>query len=335
MRAPDFWAEGRGGLIAAALAPAAAAVAVAGRLRRARTTPTRVAVPVVCVGNLTAGGAGKTPLVMAVCARLAAAGARPHVISRGYRGSLSATGPHRVDPTRHSAAEVGDEPLLMAARRPVWIGRDRLASARAAAAAGADVLVMDDGHQNPSLAKDRSLLAIDAGFGHGNGRVLPAGPLREPLSEGFARADAAVVIGARDRSTADRLTPAGFPTLTATVAPTDEAPDLRNAPVFAFAGIGRPQKFFDTLDQMGARVVGRRAFPDHHAFDDAALRALANAADDAAGQLATTEKDAMRLPAWIRARVAVIPVALRFDPPDAIDAVLAPLIAAPADQSST
>ena len=196
MQAPRFWSNppDRPGLAARHLAPLAWVWAAVTRRRLARPPAARLAAPVVCVGNVTAGGAGKTPVVIALAQRLAAQGVAVHVVSRGHGGSLA--GPVRVDPLRHSAAEVGDEPLLLAAFAPVWVARDRAAAGRAAEAAGAEVILMDDGLQNPDLAQDLALVVVDAGFGFGNGRVMPAGPLREPVADGLARADLVLALGA-------------------------------------------------------------------------------------------------------------------------------------------
>ncbi|MDE2581170.1 MAG: tetraacyldisaccharide 4'-kinase, partial [Rhodospirillales bacterium] len=191
-RAPRFWdAEVGGGALPALLAPLAALVAAA-TARRVARPGWRAPVPVLCVGNATVGGAGKTTVALDLAARLARAGRTPHVLLRGYRGTMR--GVRRVAPG-DSAALVGDEALLLAEVAPTWVGADRAASARAAVAAGAGALVMDDGLQNPGLVKDVALLVIDGGFGFGNGRVLPAGPLREPVAAAAARCAAAVLIG--------------------------------------------------------------------------------------------------------------------------------------------
>jgi tetraacyldisaccharide 4'-kinase len=191
VRAPEFWTED--GALARTLAPLAAAYAGAGCLRRALARPVAVSVPVVCVGNLVTGGAGKTPVVLALLGALRQRGETPHALTRGYGGREA--GPLRVDPARHDAARVGDEALLLARAAPTWVARDRPAGAKAAVAAGASLVVMDDGFQNPSLQKDLSILVVDGRYGFGNGRVVPAGPLREPLAWGLARADAVVVVG--------------------------------------------------------------------------------------------------------------------------------------------
>jgi len=325
MRAPRFWSNppAAPGWQARALAPLALFWTLAARRRLARARPEAVGLPVICVGNLTAGGTGKTPLVTALVARLEARGARPHVLSRGYGGRLG--GPLRVDVQRHSAADVGDEPLVLASLAPVWIGADRLASARAAAAGGAGVLVMDDGFQNPALAKDLSLLVVDAVAGFGNGRVLPAGPLREPVADGLARADLVVAIGpgaARARLRADWPELYARPVIAAALEPLPTGMDWAGLRAFAFAGIGRPEKFFATLRGLGADVVATRAFGDHAPYDARLLARLAHDARTAGAQLVTTEKDAARLPAPFRAGVLVLPVRLAFEDTAPLDAAL-------------
>ncbi|HUF55522.1 MAG TPA: tetraacyldisaccharide 4'-kinase, partial [Thermohalobaculum sp.] len=302
--------------------------------RIARARPLRAGIPVVCVGNLTAGGAGKTPVSAWLAARLEAQGLSPHILSRGHGGRRE--GPHRVDPVGDTAREVGDEPLMLAALAPVWVARDRVAGARAAAAAGAGVVIMDDGFQNPGLAKDVSLLVVDAGQGFGNGRTIPAGPLREPVAAGLARADAVVLIGeerARERLL-DR-----WPLLRDTemhlarLAPRRTGLDLAGEPVVAFAGIGRPEKFFETLRGMGAEPVACVAFSDHYVYPPEVLRRLLRQARSQGAMLVTTEKDAVRLPAAFRPEVVVVQVALEPEDPDALArAVLTRLRPAEAQQ---
>lgn len=325
MKAPSFWGDQRPGLKARLLGPAGAAVSLGGWLRRATTRPHRAGAPVICVGNVVVGGAGKTPTTLAICERLTALGAEPHILSRGYGGTLD--GPHRVDPRLDGADQVGDEPALMARRWPVWIGRDRRVTADAAVAEGAEILVMDDGFQNPGLHKDLSLLVIDAAYGHGNGMVMPAGPLREPLRWAFARADAAVMVGDRPPHGGWPWTPPDLPVLRARVSATGPAEALRDRAVVAFAGIGRPEKFFRTLRKMGARVVETVALEDHQPYSPALLARLEARAGALGAELATTEKDAVRLPPSFLAQVAVVPVALGFANSAAVDALLRPLVA--------
>jgi len=317
MKAPGFWRAD--GALPALLSPLSLGMIAGAWLRRRMTTPYRAPVPVICVGNLVAGGAGKTPVAIALGQRLAARGKAVHFLSRGYGGREA--GPLRVDPGKHAAADVGDEPLLLARVAPSWIARDRAAGATAAVAAGAEAIVLDDGFQNPTVAKDLSLLVVDGNYGFGNGHVIPAGPLREPRAAGLARADA-VVLMEPDGAGVASLLPPGMPVLRATLAPTD-ADTLRGRTVFAFAGIARPEKFFATLESIGCRMAARRAFPDHHPFSDAEIATLLADAARAGAVPVTTEKDAIRLPRALRDRVATLPVALRWADEAAVETLLA------------
>jgi tetraacyldisaccharide 4'-kinase len=294
MREPGFWQQPPGAA-AALLTPLAALYGgiAAWRLRQAGQ---RAGVPVLCIGNLTHGGAGKTPTALAVGTLLKDAGAKPFFLSRGYGGRLS--GPVQVDPASHSAADVGDEPLLLASVAPTVMAQDRVAGAAMARSAGATVIVMDDGFQNPSLVKDLSIFVIDGDRGIGNGCVFPAGPLRAPLGAQLDRAHAVLVIG--DGNVASAVIASArqrsIPIFTARLVPDPaDAAALKGKSVLAFAGIGDPDKFFATLDAAGADVQSRRAFADHHPYtktDAAALLAQATA-----GSLVpvTTEKDMVRL----------------------------------------
>ncbi len=324
MRPPEFWKAGASGrdsalALRALLTPLSWAYAWA-TARRIRATKTRHApVPVVCVGNLTLGGAGKTPLARAIRAKL---GPNAHILSRGYGGRL--VGPLRVTPDM-DAREVGDEPLLHASDGPAWIARDRLAGALAAAQAGARAIVMDDGFQNPALAKDLSIIAIDPDFGIGNGQVFPAGPLREGLADALQRADAVVVLyNNRGGATPAWLADFRKPILHAYLEPAGLIPSGK---LLAFAGLARPEKFFDTLSALGAEVVQAVPFSDHYFYSEEDVALLSQMADESGATLITTEKDAARLlPAW-RERVAVLPVAARFADEAQFDALLAPILA--------
>jgi tetraacyldisaccharide 4'-kinase len=316
MRAPGFWE--REGLPAALLAPAAA-VWTAGAARRAARPGWQAPVPVICCGNATVGGAGKTTLALDLGARLARRGARPAFLTRGYGGRAS--GVLRVDPERHDAALVGDEPLLLAGVAPTYVAADRAAAARAAIAAGATVLVMDDGLQNPSLAKTLALLVVDGASGFGNGRVLPAGPLREPVAAAASRAQAAVLIGA-DRTGAARLLPPELPVLRAELAPVPDIAALVGRPVLAFAGIARPEKFFAMLEQAGVTVALRRPFPDHHRYGAAEVPDLLEAAARQGLVAVTTPKDAARLAPALGAAVTVVGVRLVWQDEAAIERLL-------------
>ncbi|MDP6688064.1 MAG: tetraacyldisaccharide 4'-kinase [Alphaproteobacteria bacterium] len=316
MRAPDFWT--RDGILARTLQPAAYLYGMAGRLRWAMAKPWRAGVPVICIGNLVAGGAGKTPVALALGLALTRRGIVAHFLSRGHGGRLA--GPVRVDPARHGAADVGDEPLLLAAAGPAWIARDRAAGARAAVAASAQAIIMDDGFQNPGLAKDLSLLVIDGAYGLGNGRVHPAGPLRETVAAGLARADDVVLLQSGETPAA--LPALQRPPLTARLIPGADALALRGTRVVAFAGIGRPQRFFHTVRELGAELVEQQAFPDHHPYGEDEIWQLVDLAQSLDARAVTTAKDAVRLPPEARAMVTVIDVALEFDSPDDLDDLL-------------
>ncbi len=311
----------------ALLTPASWLWAAATARRIARARPTDVGVPVICVGNLTLGGTGKTPVVRAIAARLAQRGVAVQLLSRGYGGRLD--GPVQVDPAIHTAADVGDEPLMLAGDFPVWVARDRVAGAQAAAAAGARVIVMDDGHQNPDLAKTLSLVVTDGEtrddeWPFGDGRVFPAGPMREPLAAGLARADASVVLLPGNLQSADPgllEALAARPVLTAHLV----ASSPPSGPQMGFAGVGKPWKVERALQAAGCDLVDFAAFPDHYAYDERALKTLANRAAQFRAGLITTEKDWIRLPQAWRTRVTPWPVRAVFDDLDALDALLARL----------
>ncbi|MSP20157.1 MAG: tetraacyldisaccharide 4'-kinase [Alphaproteobacteria bacterium] len=319
MRAPAFWGPpaDRFSLAATVLAPAAWVYGSAHRLRWRMAKPKRASVPVVCVGNLVAGGAGKTPTAIAVARYLRAQGAAVHFITRGYGGN--AVGPIRVDLGHHDARLVGDEALLLARIAPTWVARDRAAAAERATAAGASMLVLDDGFQNPGLAKDVSLVVVDAAYGFGNGRLLPAGPLRERAADGLGRATAAVVIGGAAPFTAS------IPILAAEIEATPESrARLANRPVVSFAGIARPEKFFALLTAIGCKVVATHAFGDHHRFSVAEIAGLRAEAARANATLVTTAKDAVRLDG--ASGIEVLDVALSFGSRAALDHILGAIV---------
>ncbi|MET0743136.1 MAG: tetraacyldisaccharide 4'-kinase [Microvirga sp.] len=315
MRAPAFWWQDSPGPLARLLSPLGFVYGrvAAGRLGRAGA---RAAMPVVCVGNFTAGGAGKTPAALAIAGLLIAAGRHPAFLTRGYGGRMA--GPVRVEPG-HDAGEVGDEPLLLARCAPTIVSRDRPAGADMARAIGADVLVMDDGLQNPSLVKDLAIAVVDGRTGLGNGLPLPAGPLRAPLEAQWPAIDAVLVVGegAAGARVAKAAGERGKPVFRATVKPEDgPAAGLRGARVLAFAGIARPEKLFDTLRDCGAIVAATRSFPDHHPFAAADLAELRDAAGRQGLSLVTTEKDLARIgPAAAGGDIRALPVRLHVDAP--------------------
>ncbi len=315
MKAPGFWRQG--GLLPALLTPAAAVYALAGRMRQARARPLRLPVPVICVGNLVAGGAGKTPVALSLARLIGDLGRVPFFLTRGYGGSE--VGPCLVDPNAHDAEQVGDEPLLLARAAATIVAGDRQAGGRAAVEAGAEIVIMDDGFQNPSLVKDLSLLVVDAAYGFGNGRVLPAGPLREPLAAGLARADALVVLEAGEAAVPLRLD-RPLTTLKARLAAGRD--DLAGRRLLAFAGIGRPEKFFASLRALGADLADGLAFPDHHRYAAAELDQLRRRAGAEGARLITTEKDLVRLPPDRRDSIEVLPVQVHWEEPEALSRLL-------------
>ncbi len=294
LKTPPWWYR-KAGVVAAALSPLAALYGrvAAARLKRGEVYRSRL--PVVCIGNFTAGGGGKTPTALAVATLLKAMGKTPAFLTRGYGGG--AKGLVQVG-EGDSAEEVGDEPLLLAAAAPTIVSADRVAGAKAIESGGADVIVMDDGFQNPSLAKDLCLIAVDASVGLGNERVIPAGPLRAPLEGQIVHADALVVIGEGRKANAliAAFEGAGKPVLRAKIAPNCDSRWLGVLPVIGFAGIARPAKFFATLKANGARLIESHGFPDHHRFTEKEAKRLLQEAEDRSAMLVTTEKDWARLP---------------------------------------
>lgn len=336
MRAPAFWWR-RPGLASALLSPIGAVVGAIALARMGKAGG-QVDAPVLCIGNPTVGGAGKTPTAIALLEHLKARGATPFALLRGHGGT--ARMPLQVDPALHGADAVGDEALLLARHAPTIVaGGARRAGADMAVAAGASHIVMDDGFQNPSLHKDVSILVVDGTVGVGNACITPAGPLRAPLKPQLARADAVLVVGdgpAGD-AMATEAAQAGCAVLRGRLVPDPAAvAALRGVPLIAFAGIGRPEKFFATLEGEGLTLLARHAFADHHPFRPAEIARLAQAARAQGARLVTTEKDRARLSgqaftgqtfagealAGVLDAIATLPVTLTLDDPQALDALI-------------
>jgi tetraacyldisaccharide 4'-kinase len=324
---PRWWYVRRGApapLTRTLLRPASWIWAAATARRIAGARAVDPGVPVICVGNLTLGGSGKTPVVRALVRRLIAGGVAAHVLSRGYGGRLR--GPVRVDPARHDAGDVGDEALMLAADAPVWVAKDRAAGALAAAAGGARAIVMDDGHQNGRVRKRLSLVVVDGEtrggeWPFGDGAVFPAGPMREPLAVGLARADAVIVLLAADLDARDPALLAlfaGKPVLTARLA----APPPPTGPQVGFAGIGKPWKMERALIAAGCDLADFAPLPDHARYDARLLRFLSQRAEALGAGLVTSEKDWVKLPAEWRARVKAWPVEAVFEEETALEALL-------------
>lgn len=329
MKAPAFWYnEGKfaGGFLPQLLSPLGTVWQQGARLRRAWVKSHTLPLKIICVGNLTVGGQGKTPVALALAEILQNMGYAPWFLSRGHGGRE--TGPLRVDLNHHTAREVGDEPLLLATKAPTIIARHRAMGAYEALNQGAEWVIMDDGLQNPSLRPNLSLIVVDGMMRYGNGHLVPAGPLREKIDEGYARAQALIQIGQNDA-----LPPLALPPhlslIQAELQPVPYGVDSGGAPnrqpaaqsyqgrrVLAFAGIGRPQKFFTSLSRAGADMVASYAFPDHYVFTENDLCRLSEMADRLRATLITTAKDHVRLtPAW-RQKIDFFAVEIRFHDPE-------------------
>lgn len=324
MHAPGWWYPAKPGVPwqARLLAPLAKLYPVIGARRWKGRPGYNGPAPVICVGNLVAGGVGKTPVSISIGRRLIDRGMNVHFLTRGYGGTL--TGPVKVDIGRHSAGDVGDEALMLCAFAPTWVAQDRVAGAYAAADAGADIIVMDDGFQNhPSLSRHCGLVVVDGEMGFGNGGVIPAGPLREPVTGGLARAHGIIVMGSFDDPLPNAVSAANKPVLRAQLKPVDQGASLSSHEVMAFAGIGRPEKFFKSLrTQLDCIVVDTESFPDHGKYTPLMIDRLRARADRQDALLVTTEKDMVRIPPEERFGIYVVMTELVWEDVEALDRLL-------------
>ena len=320
MRAPAFWSKNANPVPGLLLAPLGWLYGLGTGLRLSFSSGWSSPCPIICVGNLTAGGAGKTPVVMNLAARLPTA----HVLSRGYGGWEA--GPLKVMPGEHTASQVGDEPLLISNAAPTWVAGNREAGCRAALRDGAGIIILDDGFQDPSIVKNLSLVVVDGEFGFGNGHLIPAGPLRETVSKGLARADAVVIIGEDTTGITDQV--AGrCPVLKAMLVPeksetSNTSGNWHGKKVLAFAGIGRPEKFFQTLRDLGCDISESVPFADHQPYSETVLNDLKQRAVASNATLVTTEKDLVRIPEKLRQGIEAIRVKLQWDDESQINALL-------------
>ena len=304
MKTPAFWKTKN--LIAKSLLPFGIIYSAATGLRLKMKSAQKIGLPVLCVGNLTAGGTGKTPVAIALASLLKNCGYNPAFVSRGYGGRLSNI---LVDPHVHTAKEVGDEPLILAREAPVSINADRYLAALNAQKNGANLIIMDDGFQNPGLYKNISFLVFDGGYGLGNGYPLPAGPLRENFAQGIKRASAAIIIG-KDRYDIASLCK-NLPIFSGKIV--SQLPKLSTRQVIAFAGIGRPQKFYDSLAEHNVKIVDTIDFPDHHFYTNAELRNMVEQAETSGAELITTSKDFVKIPPELQYRFKVLDIKIKWD----------------------
>lgn len=332
MRAPHFWSAGldpqsraAAPLTRALLTPFSHIYQIVTARRIAKIKPAKLAVPVICVGNLTSGGSGKTPIVEALRNILNTQGIQAASLSRGYGGRLEK--PTKVDPNSHTAAEVGDEPLMLSHTGQSWISRDRYAGGLAMIEAGVEAIIMDDGHQNPSLGKDISLLVIDSDAPFGNGHIIPKGPLREPPAAGLARADTVILMG--NGPVPKVVSASQKPLLRARL---QQITPLPSGPILAFAGIGRPERFFSSIRNSGVDVRDTFSFPDHHVYSPRDITKLQGIAETHKYKLITTRKDYVRLPIDARATIIPVDVEVEFRDPDAPTLMLESLMRGTPDE---
>ena len=306
MRAPRFWYQPRGGL-AILLSPLGGIYGCIGRILRARTPPQHFPVPIISIGNIVAGGAGKTPTALALATLLQGKGLKVHFATRGYGGTLQ--GPLKVNPSHHTAREVGEEALLLASQAPTWVGKKRALAVQKACEEKPDLIILDDGHQTIGVHKDLSFVVVDSLQGFGNGCVIPAGPLRESYVEGIKRADALIAIGAFSQSIPFELNQ--LPVFEARVVPVPFPTPIKQG--IAFCGLGFPQKFFNTLEIMGINLIKTLSFPDHYFYRKKDLSHLESVAHSHQVPLLTTRKDWVKLPLAWQKRVHVLDIAVQFD----------------------
>jgi tetraacyldisaccharide 4'-kinase len=293
LKNPGFWKD-KHNLYGVLLSPFSALYQFVTSQRERFTSSIKVNVPVICVGNIVLGGAGKTPVAIMIASALQEQGLNVHILSRGYGGKLK--GPLLVDPFHHTAQKVGDEPLLLAKIAPTWVSKNKIEGAQAAIKAGAEIILLDDGLQNPTLYKDFSILIVNGEYGLGNERIFPAGPLRETAQSAFRKANIIIMMG-KDRQFLEKKWRGNCPIFHGDLSPNmSDIQALKNKAIYAFAGIGHPEKFFTMLRNYGLHIIAEKAFPDHYPFKHKDLKELRTQANQFKAQLVTTEKDFLRLP---------------------------------------
>lgn len=303
MKTPNHWKNKN--FISLLLSPFGYMYGFVTHLRLKYKTSRKVSVPVICIGNLTAGGTGKTPVAISIASLLQQQGLTPFFVSRGYGGSLKNI---LVNSSLHTPQQCGDEPLLLAQQAPVVVNPDRFAGANTAINNGADIIIMDDGFQNPTLYKDLSFLVFDGSFGVGNEFCIPAGPLRENITEGLKRADAIIIIGEDKYNLQQRFS---LPCFCGKIKPQPQ--NTKNKKVIAFAGIGNPQKFYNSLKECGFHLLETNDFPDHHYYNEAELNQLINKAQQQDAILYTTSKDFVKIPQHLQQYFHVLEICIKWE----------------------
>ena len=306
MKTPKFWQYNQS--LAKFLAPLGELYALATQMRLKLKKSHKIDIPVICIGNLTAGGTGKTPTAISLALMLQSAGIYPNFISRGYHGTLKNT---KVDSTHHTPQQVGDEPLLLARIASTYINADRYQGALMAQANQAECIIMDDGFQNPTLHKDLSFLVIDGSYGFGNGKCIPAGPLREHITDGLKRAQAALIIGEDEHNISSSLS---IPSFKGKIVP--QMPNLNHQYVVAFAGIGHPQKFYTSLQELGIEIIQTYDFPDHHYYTIQELQNIIDFANKNHADIITTSKDFVKIPTLLQSEIKVLEINIQWENKD-------------------
>ncbi len=326
MKTPSYWQSNS--LISKLLSPLGWVYGFLTQARLKLHQPQKADIPVICIGNITAGGTGKTPVAISIAKLLAGEMYHPYFVTRGYGGKLQNV---IVNNKKHTAAEVGDEPLLLSQQAPVVVNANRYQGALAALKNGADIIIMDDGFQNPSLYKDLSFLVFDGTYGIGNGKILPAGPLRETFSNGIRRADALIILGKDKHNLAQK---SGLPTFYGHTEAAQTC-NLDNPNVLAFAGIGHPQKFYHTLSQQGFNLLKTIDFPDHHFYTNAEIENILNQAKSLKAQIYTTSKDFVKIPHIYQKEINVLEISIVWDTPEELLAFIAKKTHTKLDKKST
>ncbi len=307
MKTPSFWSYD--GVVARALNPIGILFSALGTLNRKIKKPYDAGIPIICIGNIVAGGAGKTPVAISIGTKLINMGYHICFLSRGHGGRLK--GPIKVDNEKHCAELVGDEALLLSEIAPTWVSKDRRLGADAAKQDGLDVIIMDDGFQNPHPEKKLSILVVDAIYGFGNERVMPAGPLRETIKSGMSRANAVVVMG-EETSSAAKYFPKTLPLFKATIQADGDCELHSDTNVIGFAGIARPEKFRKTLADLRFNIKDFKDFADHHPYSLTEIKEIHKCAKSLDATPVTTAKDHVRLPKHFRKNIVRVNVSVHW-----------------------